>query len=898
MVDSAFLTAKLSVPPLRGDYVPRPRLITRLEEGLARKLTLISTQTGFGKTTILCEWLRKANHKAAWLSLDEDDNDHQRFIAYVMASLRASKIGLENSIQAVSLAQAQGQSIESPMAALLNDFSTLPADQKPVIIILDDYHVIHNPQIHESMAFALEYIPPGVHIVIASRTDPPLPLALMRARRQINELRIQDLRFTHAESAFFLNRISGLSLSAEQVKILDDRTEGWAAGLQLAALAMSGLADVSTFIQDFTGSHRYVLDYLVDEVFSRQPKETQTFLLKTSLLDRMNVSLCDAMTEQANGRPMLEHLERENLFIVPLDNRGQWYRYHHLFTDLLRNRAEQFSAEERSAMHRRAALWFDAHNHPYDAINHALQALDYPLAIEMMIRATPALAMRSEISTLLSWLNELPAELRGANPRIPLMYAWAHFFMTDIDAVEQYIEETLQVLGQENLDSENWPDPIPPHSVEMLSQINALRTFVMVNRGNPTKAISIAQHALAHMPREEKLGRFGVLAALGDAYRDADNFAASSQAYSEALVISKSIGQFTASLTMLMDLARLRVKMGQLTHAEANCREVLASGSERYHPMFPVAQAYALLGDILRERNDLQAAEQTLLAGMRMCELSGYQRYLVLSHIAYARLKFAQNDRDGVILALDTAERIAGRSRSEPFQAWVRQFRIRLAYEGFENWLAQCRLTLDDAGAFQHEDGYLTLVRLTLWQYRQKHASSADLLAALQLLERLLISAQKSSRRGSIIEILALQALTLNQLHRQNDSLSKLQVALDLALPEGYVRLFADEGAPMSDILMLAIQRNIHTDYASQLVKEIDKHKNRSAAGGLAAVIFTDREGEVLRLLAAGLSNQEIADKLVISISTIKTHVTRIYAKLGVNNRSQAILRAQEMKIL
>ena len=897
MPSDVLLTAKLRIPPLRADHVSRPRLVARLEEGLPRKLTLISTQTGFGKTTVLSEWITQKQHPAAWVSLDEADNDHGRFIAYVMASLRTLDIGLEERIQAVSLAQEQGTSIESPMAALLNEFASLPAVHLPVILVLDDYHVIHNPQIHESMIYALDYMPEGFHFVIATRADPPLMLAKMRARRQINELRAQDLRFTREESESFLNQVSGLGLSAEQVMALDDHTEGWAAGLQLAVQDMSGLGDVAPFVRAFTGSHRYILDYLVDEVFSRQTKETQLFLQKTSILERMTPSLCDAVTGQGNSRAMLERLERENLFVILLDNQGPWYRYHHLFADLLKNRAEQFSVKEISALRCKAALWFDSQNQPHEAISYALEAKDYPLAIGMMVKATPAIAMRSEVGTLLKWLNELPSELKRSNPRISLLYAWAHFFMTDIDAVEPRLQDALLALGIEKLDSENWPDPIPPQAAESLAQVNALRTFVMVNRGAPERAIRIAKHALSRLPKEERLARFAVLAALGDAYRDADNFAAASQTYAEALAMAERIDQYPASMTMRMDLARLRVKMGQLRHAETICREALAWGGQSFHPLFPVAQAYTLLGEILRERNELESAEQTLSAGILQCEWAGYQRYLVFSHVSAARLKFAQGNLPGAARSLDTAEGIAAVSGRELLQAWVRQFRVRLLKQETTAWRENCKLTLNDAGTFQREDEYLTLARLHLDLARGARSAS-DLLAVCRLLERLLTSAEKSARMGSVVEILILQALALNLLGKKEEALEKISQSLDLAEPEGYARLFADEGAPMTELLLLAIQRDIHPEYASRLLKLIERREKLVSASPALPESLTDREGEVLRLLAAGLSNQEIAAKLVVSLSTIKTHVTRIYGKLDVTSRTQAIVKARELKII
>lgn len=896
MPTEVLLTAKLQIPSLRADHVPRPRLVTRLEEGLARKLTLVSTQTGSGKTTILAEWLTQKKHSVAWVSLDESDNDHGRFISYMMAALRTLDIGLEERIQAVLLAQEQGISIESPMAALLNQFAFVSAVHRPVILALDDYHVIRNPQIHESMLYALDYMPEGVHIVIATRSDPPLMLARLRARRQLNELRASDLRFTREEAEAFLNQVSGLGLSVEQVAALDDRTEGWAAGLQLAAQAMSGLADVAPFVRAFTGSHRYILDYLVDEVFLRQTEETRLFLQKTSILERMTPSLCDAVTGQGNSRAMLERLDRENLFVVPLDHQRQWYRYHHLFAGLLKNRFDQFSDNEVSSLHRKAALWFDAHRQPCDAIGHALEARDYNLAIGMMVKATPTLAMHSEIGRLLQWLNELPAELRASNPRIPLMYAWAHFFMTDIDLVEPHVQDALLALNMENLDSEHWPASVPPQAIELLAQVNALRTFVAVNRGAPERAIRIANHALSRLPKEEKLARFAALAALGDAYRDADNFAAASRAYSDGLALALMIEQHPASLTMRMDLARLRVKMGQLRRAETNCRETLAA-DDGYHPLFPVAQAYAMLGEIQRERGELDAAEQTISAGLLQCGWAGYQRYVVYGHVSAARLKFAQGDRAGLERSLDAAEETAAISGSETLRAWARQFRVRLLQKDTAAWLADCRLTLDDAGSFQREDEYLTLTRLHLDLARGARFSS-DLLAACRLMDRLLVSAKTSARMGSAVEILMLHALALNLLGKRDEALQKLRQSLDLAEPEGYACLFADEGAPMSELLLLAIQRNVHPEYASRLLTLIESRARLSPVSPALPESLTEREGEVLRLLAAGLSNQEIAEKLVISLSTIKTHITRIYAKLNVTSRTQAIVRARELRII
>ncbi len=897
MSENSLLMAKLHIPPLRADYVQRPRLVACLQEGMTRKLTVLSTPAGFGKTTLLCEWLKKTSFPAAWVSLDEGDNDHGRFITYVMAALRSLNIGLDEPIQAVSQAALEGVPLASQMNVFLNDFAKLPAETEDVILVLDDYHVIQNPVVHNSMAFALEYLPDRLHIVIAGRGEPHLPLAKLRAHRQLNELRASDLRFTPEETEAFLNQSSRLALSSAHLAALEDRTEGWIAGLQMAALALSGCSDIDAFVKNFTGSHRYILDYLVDEVFSRQPPDISDFLLKTSILERMTAGLCDAVTGMENGHVMLSRLERDNLFIVSLDDQGQWYRYHHLFAGLLKNRAGQLASIELASLNRNAALWFDAHNQPYDAIQYALDARDYVLAVQMMVEATPALAMRSETSTLMKWLDALPRTMTLSNPRIPLMFAWAHFFMTDIDAVEPYICDALRILSLDAEDLKIWPTGVDFSSPtrEMLAQVFALRTFVAVNQGDPELGIHLGREALAHLPAGEKLGRFAVLAALGDAYRDSDNFAAASQAYSEALLTSETIdiSTRTASLTMRMDLARLRVKMGQLRYAETICREVIARGGEGYHPLFPVTQAYTLLGEILRESNNLDAAELILSTGINQCEWAGYQRYLVNNLISMARLMAARGDIPAVEAFLQAAGRAAATSGSEPLRAWVEQFKVRLLKKDATSWTDLHPFSVFADIPYQREDEALTSVRLHLELARCGRFTQTQLI--FDFLDRMLSAAQKSARTGSAIEIMLLQAQVLHLLGRSADALKKFNQCLSLAEPEGYIRLFVDEGKPIVELLRLAIQFNIHTNYSGQLLALIQQ--DLPAVGNLSEPL-TEREAEVLRMLAIGLSNREIAEKLVISLSTIKTHITRVYNKLDVASRTQAIVRARELKII
>ncbi len=890
------LTTKLGIPPLRPDYVPRPRLIAHLQASLSRRLTLISAPAGFGKTTLLCEWLNQRHLPAAWVSLDESDNAPGRFLAYLTAALQQTYDMKSSSAQTPAPALTPNTSAEFLLTTLINDFAATPTapHSPPRILVLDDYHFINAQAIHQSLTHFLEHLPRQMHLVITSRTDPPLPLPRWRARGQLTELRSQDLRFTRDETAAFLNEIRNLKLSPEHVAALAGRTEGWIAGLQLAALALSGRRDVDHFVRAFTGSHRYILDYLVDEVFQRQSEPVQEFLLKTALLDRMTASLCDAVTEQADGRAMLDLLERENIFVVSLDDQRRWYRYHQLFADLLRERLEQQRPEALPILQQRASRWHAEQGQTYEAIGYALAAKDYPLAIQLVERASPALPMRGEVDTLLKWLSAFPPEVARANPRLMLISAWAYLFKADTDAVEVSTREALRAL---HVDEEaQGPDGWPPEAGEMLGQVNALRAFVAVYRGQPQRAVALAEKALGRLREGDTVGRSSLLAALGDAHRDTDNFAAASRAYTEAAEVAEAVDLHVASLALRMDVARLLVKMGQLHRAETICREVLDWGGGRYRPLFPVAQAYVLMGELQRERNDLARAEETLTAGLRQCELGGYLRYLVTGYVTLARVKGARGDLEGARRALDEAGRVAEKSGVASLTALIELHRARFQLVSGDvasalGWVQRSGLTAADAVRYPREEDYLALARILIEQSRRSPTTS-DQTGVAPLLNRLLASAEEAGRWGSVIEILILQAL-----RRPHDSLALLGRALSLAAPEGYARLFVDEGAPLADLLLSVAQQGQHLEYINRLLKIIHGATPRNGATPSADPL-TDRELEVLHLVAIGRTNQEIADQLVISLSTVKTHITRTYGKLDVTSRTQAIVKARELKII
>lgn len=873
----------------------RPRLIERLHGSREHKLTLISAPAGFGKTTLLSEWLHSFALRAAWVSLDSRDNDEARFLTYLMAALKLGYEEVSSLAAEMPISDAQNDNLsEWVLPRLLNHMAMLARTtaQPPVIIVLDDFHLIENPLIHRSLAQLLDHLPAGVRMVLSSRTDPPLPLARLRARGDLVELRAQDLRFSSGEAGALLRQVSEVDLTSEQVLALEERTEGWAAGLQLAGLALAACTDIDRFVRAFAGSHRYILDYLADEAFYHQPDEVQAFLLQTSILDYMTAGLCEAVTGRSDAQAILEYLERSNVFVVSLDEDRRWYRYHHLFADLLSYRFRQQPADQISAAHERAAIWLLRNGQMFDAIGHALAAGNFSLAIAAIEAATPAIPMQGKASTLLTWLDAIPPQYVRQNPRFLLMYAWAHLYRNELEKLEPRITAALRSLGIQHFNDRDWPPDASAEDRDVLAQINALRVFKTVYLGQPGLAVKIGEYALSQIDPGPSIGRAAVLAALGDAYRDVDNLTAASRAYSDAIFASADI----PNLSMKMDLVAIHAKMGNLRQAIQICEEVRAWGEDRHQIVFPLARANILLADLLRERNALDRAQEVLELGIQQSELGGYLRYLIAGLVTLARLHSIRGDREKSRSAIERAVRIARESGVEKLIILAELNQARLLstasigdLQAAQAWAKASALSLDDSVSYPDEDRYLVLARITL----AGPASPAEIDALIQLLQRLLVAASQAGRTGSMIEILALQALAYRSGGESGAALRLLEQALTLAEPEGYVRIFSDEGLPMAELLRLTIQQGRHVPYPARLLATI-----ADSPPSPGAFELTDSELRVLRLIDAGMANQEIADTLVISLNTVKTHITHLYSKLEVSSRTQAIIRAREAGLI
>jgi LuxR family maltose regulon positive regulatory protein len=907
-MSAPILATKLYIPPPRPKIVLRPRLIERLNEGIHCKLTLISAPAGFGKTTLVSEWVAGCERPVAWLLLDEGDNDPTRFLTYLVASLQTITANIGERVLSVLLSP-QPPPTESILTALLNEITTITEN---FVLVLDDYHVIDSKPVDEALTFLLEHLPPHMHLVIATREDPHLPLARLRARGQLTELRAADLRFTPAEATGFLNQVMGLNLSVEDIAALETRTEGWIAGLQLAALSMQGRSDAASFIQAFTGSHRFVLDYLVEEVLQRQPEGIQSFLLKTAILDRLCGSLCDAVTGREDSKGMLETLERGNLFIIPLDDQRQWYRYHPLFAEVLQARLLDEQPDQVFSLHQRASEWYEHNGSAADAIRHALAAKDFERAAILIEFAVPEMRRNRQGATVteLGWLKALPDELVRLRPVLSVDYAYALFGggeLEDVEArlrdAEWWLDTTADTAGMVVVDEEEFQ--------RLPGMIALLRAAHALVRGDMPETVKNARRVLDLAPEDAHLMLGGAASQLGLAAWTSGDLEAARRMTADGMANVRLAGYISAAIGGARVLADIQIAQGHLHEAMSTYERALQWATE---PGAPVqrgaADMYVGMSDLHREHNDLKTATQHLLTSQALGEPAGLSPNPYRWCAAMARIREAQGDLDGALVLLDQAEHLYDSALSpnvrpiatRKTRVWVAQGRLGEAL----GWAREQGLSVEDDLSYLREFEHITLARVLLGRYQSDRADRS-ILEAMGLLERLLKAAEERGGKGSAIEILVLQAIAY---HAQGDipaALKPLQQALRLAEPEGYVRMFLDEGSSMLQLLREASAREIMPVYSDKLLAAFEAEPLRSSGESLLPTPpasknliepISQRELEVLRLFKTELSGPEIARELVIALSTVRTHTKSIYSKLNVNNRRAAVKRAEELHLI
>src|SRR5262245_1044813 len=807
---SPLVETKLYMPRLRRDLVARPRLRDRLSRGAQSRLTVVSAPAGFGKTTVLIDWLSAApaeEQAVAWLSLDEGDSDPALFWTYLITALQTAAPGVGAS--ALPLLQSARPPIETVLTTVLNELRTLPYE---LYVVLDDYHLADGPGIQSGMAFLLDHLPPQVHLAISTRSDPALPLARLRARGELVELRSLDLRFTPDEVAAYVSEAGGFELSESDVDTLEARTEGWVAAVQLAALSMQGRDDVSGFIAGFAGDDRYVVDYLVEEVLSRQPDRTRTFLLRTSILDRLSRPLCDAVTEESDGKSMLESLDRTNLFVIPLDDSRRWYRYHHLFADVLQTHLLDERRDEVSALHRRASEWYDQAGEPLPAVRHALSSGDVERAADLVELAIPAMRRDRQEATIRGWIDDLPDEVVRRRPVLATGFVGALMAGNEFDGVEERLQDVERMLaGSADGIVVADPDELP----RVAGATPLYRAALALATGDPAETVRLADLADRRAPADDHLTKAAASALAGLARWAVGDLDAAHGGYCAAVGGLGRAGRIPGVLGCSLTLADPRIPQGRLSAEQRTYEDALRLASDEPDPVRGTADMHVGLSQIACERGDLAVATEQLQRARDLGEQNGLPQNPYRSRVAMARVREAEGDLTGALDLLDEAQRVYLGDFS-PNVRPIPALRARLlvargALGEAIDWARQQGLSADDELSYLRECEHITLARILLAQH-QAEPSAVTIRSATGLLDRLATAAESGGRTGSLVEILVLQALARRACDDIPGATTILERALTLAEPAGYVRVFVGEGEPMRSLLAGVARR--HDDWA------------------------------------------------------------------------------------
>jgi LuxR family maltose regulon positive regulatory protein len=917
MVD-VLLQTKLYMPPSRPDWVERPRLLSKLAIQPQTKLILISAPAGYGKTTLVTSWLENlrltisdlrldgkpgANrqseivNQACWLSLDEDDSDPQHFFRYVAEAIRP----LPNAQTSLAqfLQSTQPIPAKTLAKALINDIALVDT---PFYLILDDYHAVNSPEVDAGLAALLDRMPPNMTLVITSRSDPGFPISRLRARGQLIELRADDMRFTQAEAAQFLQQTMGITLTLDQVAALEKRTEGWVAGLQMAALSMQNRqsSDLDSFVNTFTGSHRFILDYLVEEALLQQSESMREFLLATCILERLNGSLCDAVTGNSNSQSILEMLEQANLFVVSLDDQRQWYRYHHLFAEMLHAHARANHSEQMTAWHQQASSWFAEQGALQDAIQHALAANAHSEAARLLELIHFQIDGTYQIQLWLSLANQLPQSLVQQRPILSAAFGWALLETGDIDASLPHFQQAEQWLTSPTADmvvsdDEQWR--VLPAS---LANAHAYR---MMAQGDVVGATQQAQQALDFFqPDETHHWRRVALSMLGITHWIVGDIPASAQAFADATEEFIQAGKLVDAISTAFVLAEFQIMLGQLYQAEQTVRRLLQLNAKLDAPLSLGADdLYRVLAYLAWERGDEETAVSHLKTAIQASESGTFTNGVYRLHLLQAVFKKSEGAFDASLSLLDEAESVFLENPLpvvRPLAAlradvWIAQGELTKA----QTWVAAQQLTVDTDVHYLNEFELITFVRLLLAQFQQNN-NAAALDDAMRLLDRLLASAEEGQRNNSVLKILLLQSTALAQQQDMATAMGTFERALTLAEPQGYVKVFVGEGRIMAGLLKTAVSQNIAPAYATRLLAAFGEDAGETFVQQSLVDPLTDRELEILQHIAAGLKNQEIADQLFITLNTVLYHNKNIYSKLGVRKRALAIAKARELGLV
>ncbi|MFO7622923.1 MAG: LuxR C-terminal-related transcriptional regulator [Anaerolineales bacterium] len=888
-MSTPILTTKFFIPPTRKELVQRQRLLNRLSQGIERKLTLVSGPAGFGKTTLLSAWVAELQRPVGWISLDAADNDWSSFVAFLIKGLQKISAGIANDIVEM-LYSAKTQESDALITYLINQIAEI---QTPFLLVLDDYHVITDTRIHDLLQLILENQPAQMHLVISTRSDPPWPLARWRARGELSEMRTQHLRFNLEETAIFLNETMGLGLSRQNVEQLEARIEGWAAGLQMAALSLKDREDVPGFIQVFTGSHRFVFDYLVDEVFRGLSTEIQDFLLTTSILDRMCAQLCDHIRGASDSQDILEQLEQMNLFVIPLDGHRCWYRYHHLFAELIQQISRQKFSRQMPELHRKAREWYQQNGLVSEAIHHGVAEGNFEQVADLIEKDFIATLEKRDRIALIRWLETLPAGVIQSRPWLSLASAYVLLptgLTQEVARLLQQAESSIKQLAT-------------PEAEHIRSYIAYVQAELKARSADMAATIAYARKSLEYLPPEDKRLRCSAASILGTALQRSGAFEDAGQAFIDGIAAGRTIGDSNAVISLYGDLIGLFVEQSKLHQAYAYCQEALqfieASFQKRGRYTPGAAYIHFRLSTILRHWNDLEGSLHHAQISNEILRKWGLQYRLNFINLAIAQHAvgaYAEAHR-----VLSVAEQVAQKQsaywiddvKATRVSFWLAEGNLVAASQ----WALERKLDTERDLSYQNQLVYRTLAHVRVVQGQGGDENALD--EAVRLLAGLEMIYQNSGAIAYLLQTFILQALAFQASGKLNQALKSLGKALSLGEGGGYLRAFIREGEPMEKLLRNAVARGNGTPYIEELLRGLESQRKRSSASRSSLLIdpLTDRERDVLRCLETSMTVPEMATSLVISIETVRTHIKRIYRKLDVHSRFEAITKAKKLNL-